>query len=144
MKRQMTITEARSSLDHVLSGKDMYALVKELYPICRSITGNGFRASLKEIGKHIPIETHEVATGTPVFDWTIPREWNIRDAYVKNSRGERVIDFRESNLSVVSYSVPVKATMPLAELRGHLHSLPDRPRWIPYRTSYYKEIGRAS
>ncbi len=139
MNRLMTITEAKSSLDQVLTGKDMYALVKELYPICRSITGDGFRASLKEIGKHIPIETHEVATGTPVFDWTIPREWNIRDAYVKNSRGERVIDFNKLNLHVLNYSVPVRATMTLSALRPHLFTIPEHPDWVPYRTSYYKD-----
>lgn len=117
----------------------MYALIAELYPICRSITGNGFRKSLGILQRHLPLEIHEVPTGTPVFDWTVPREWNVRDAYIKNSRGEKVVDFQKSNLHLVSYSVPVHQTMPLALLKEHLYSLPDHPQWIPYRTSYYKE-----
>ena len=114
-------------------------LVADLYPLCRSITGDGVRATLEILQREIPIEIHEVASGTPVLDWVVPREWNIRDAYVKNAAGERVIDFTRSNLHVVSYSVPVSARMTLAELRPHLHTLPDRPDAIPYRTSYYNE-----
>ena len=121
------------------AGARMHAFVTELYPFCRSITGDGLRRTLALIAARIPLEIHEVPTGTPVFDWTVPNEWNIRDAYVKNAKGERVVDFRESNLAVVSYSAPVRTTMSLAELRPRLHTLPDRPRWIPYRTSYYKE-----
>ena len=117
----------------------MYQLMAELYPICRSITGNGLRATLNILRQHIPIEIREVPTGTVVFDWTIPKEWNIRDAYVKNSKGERVIDFQKSNLHVVNYSVPVNARMPLEELKNHLFTVPEFPDWIPYRTSYYKE-----
>ncbi len=117
----------------------MHHLVAELYPICRSITGNGVRATLRAIGAHIPLTQNEVPTGTPVLDWTVPREWNIRDAYVKNSAGDRVIDFRAHNLHVVNYSVPVQATLSLAELKLHLHTLPDQPDLIPYRTSYYKD-----
>jgi aminopeptidase-like protein len=117
----------------------LYQLMTELYPICRSITGNGYRESLKRIQEHIPLEIHEVATGTKVFDWTVPREWNIRDAYVKDSKGQRVIDFKQSNLHVVSYSIPVKKRMSLNELKEHLITLPEYPDWIPYRTSYYKE-----
>ncbi|AMO25548.1 peptidase M28 [Ramlibacter tataouinensis] len=117
----------------------MHALVRELYPFCRSITGDGVRATLARIAQEIPLTVHEVPSGTPVFDWTVPREWNIRDAWVKNAAGERVIDFRRHNLHVVSYSVPVHERMSLAELRPHLHSLPAQPDLIPYRTSYYKE-----
>ncbi len=120
-------------------GQQIYNFAEELYPICRSITGNGLRATLHRIAEHIPLEIHEVPSGTAVFDWTVPNEWNIRDAYVKNSRGEKVIDFKNCNLHVVNYSVPIHARMSLAELRPHLHSLPDRPDWIPYRTSYYRE-----
>jgi aminopeptidase-like protein len=120
-------------------GLDMYQLIAELYPICRSITGNGVRETLRIIKEHIPLDIKEVPTGTQVFDWTVPREWNISDAYVKNSRGERVIDFQNSNLHVLNYSVPVKQRMSLAELRPHLFTLPDHPDWIPYRTSYYSE-----
>jgi aminopeptidase-like protein len=119
------------------AGREMYELIAELYPLCRSITGDGVRKTLRILNQHIPLEVHEVPTGTPVFDWTVPREWNIRDAYVKNSKGERIIDFSRSNLHVVSYSTPLRRTVQLEELREHLYTLPDRPEWIPYRTSYY-------
>lgn len=120
-------------------GNNLHAFVSELYPVCSSITGNGLREILRRIGKRIPLEVHEVPTGTAVFDWTVPREWNIRDAYVRNSRGEKVIDFKNSNLHIMNYSVPVNARMSLQELKNHLYALPDRPDWIPYRTSYYRE-----
>ncbi|WP_410561698.1 DUF4910 domain-containing protein [Amycolatopsis sp. cmx-4-61] len=119
------------------TGAELHALVERLYPICRSITGDGVRQTLDIIGEHIALERHEVPTGTAVLDWTIPQEWNIRDAYVASPSGERVIDFQELNLHVVGYSVPVSRRMPLSELREHLHTLPDQPSWVPYRTSYY-------
>ncbi|MGA6161377.1 DUF4910 domain-containing protein [Amycolatopsis magusensis] len=119
------------------SGADLRELVERLYPLCRSITGDGVRRTLEILGEHLPLTLHEVPTGTRVLDWTVPQEWNIRDAYVKDATGRRVIDFRESNLHVVGYSVPVSRTMPLAELREHLHTLPEHPAWVPYRTSYY-------
>ncbi len=121
------------------AGERMHALAAELYPICRSITGNGVRQTLAILQREMPLTIHEVPTGTPVFDWTVPKEWNIRDAWIKNSRGEKVVDFRCSNLHVLNYSAPVHASLPLAELKQHLFTLPDRPDWIPYRTSYYKE-----
>ncbi len=93
--------------------------------------------TLSQIGERIPLTVHEVASGTPVFDWTVPMEWNIRDAYVMNAYGQRVVDFRDSNLHVVSYSTPVRARMQLEELKRHVFTIPDRPDWIPYRTSYY-------
>jgi aminopeptidase-like protein len=120
-------------------GADMHGLVRELYPICRSITGDGVRQTLARLAREIPLVQHEVPSGTRAFDWTVPREWNVRDAFVKDASGRRVIDFRAHNLHLVSYSVPVHRRMTLAELRPHLHSLPDRPDLIPYRTSYYKE-----
>ncbi len=126
-------------IDPAEIGRQIYELIADLYPICRSITGNGFRQTVALLQKQIPLTVYEVPTGTQVFDWTVPREWNIRDAYVKNSRGERVIDFQRSNLHVLNYSVPISRKMPLAELKEHLFSLPDRPDWVPYRTSYYKE-----
>lgn len=119
------------------AGEEMYALVERLYPLCRSITGDGVRATLDIVGEYVSLEVHEVPTGTPVLDWTVPQEWNIRDAYVADAAGNRVIDFAESSLHVLGYSVPVSATMPLAELRPHLHTLPKHPDWVPYRTSYY-------
>lgn len=121
------------------AGAQMYALARDLYPICRSITGDGLRASLRMLQQHIALQLREVPTGTQVFDWTVPNEWNIRDAYVKNAAGDKVIDFAESNLHVVNYSTPIHRRMSLAELREHLHTLPNQPDWIPYRTSYYRE-----
>ncbi|MET9497921.1 DUF4910 domain-containing protein [Streptomyces sp. NPDC006552] len=116
----------------------MHALVERLYPLCRSITGDGVRATLDIVGEYLPLQVHEVPTGTQVLDWTVPQEWNIRDAYVANAAGERVVDFAASSLHVLGYSVPVSARMPLSELREHLYTLPDHPSWVPYRTSYYQ------
>ena len=129
----------RSLVDVESAGSEMFELIRELFPICRSITGDGLRRSLARLGDVIPLVTHEVATGTQVFDWTIPKEWNIRDAYIKDAAGRRVIDFQQNNLHVVNYSAPVNARMSLSELRSRLHSLPDHPDWIPYRTTYYTE-----
>ena len=120
-------------------GRAMYQLIAELYPFCRSITGDGVRQTLRHIQKLIPLTIHEVPTGTPVFDWTVPREWNIRDAYIKNAQGKKIVDFHDSNLHVVNYSHPVHKQVSFAELRDHLFTLPDHPTWIPYRTSYYNE-----
>ena len=120
-------------------GKELYGLVEELYPICRSITGDGVRETLKKLEKHIPLTIHEVPTGTPVFDWTVPKEWNIRDAYIKDGKGKKIVDFQHSNLHVMSYSTPVRQTLSLEELKPHLFSLPEHPEWIPYRTSYHNE-----
>ncbi len=117
----------------------MHNLVERLFPICRSITGDGVRETLRILQDIIPLEVHEVPTGTAAFDWTIPKEWNVRDAYIKNSRGRKVIDFGVSNLHLVSYSVPVQKRLSLAELSKHLHTDPDHPDWVPYRTSYYNE-----
>lgn len=119
-------------------GPQLYEFAAGLYPICRSITGNGARLTLREIQKRIPIEMHEVPSGTQVFDWVVPKEWNIRDAYIKDTQGNRIVDFQHCNLHVVNYSVPVRARMSLVELRTHLHTLPDHPDWIPYRTTYYQ------
>ncbi len=120
-------------------GSEILALAARIFPICRSITGDGVRQTLREIAAHIPLQIHEVPSGTPVLDWTIPREWNIRDAWIKNARGEKIVDFKQSNLHVMSYSVPVRQQMSLAELKKHIHTLPGQPDLIPYRTSYYAE-----
>lgn len=135
----MNLADLKSSINLEDVGREMYELIKELYPICRSMTGNGVRETLRILQGYIPLEINEIPTGTRVFDWEIPKEWNIRDAYIKNSGGERVVDFQKSNLHVVSYSLPIKARMTLKELRPHLHTLPDRPDWIPFRTGYYNE-----
>ncbi|MDO7852488.1 DUF4910 domain-containing protein [Hymenobacter convexus] len=123
-----------------ISGEDLHALVRQLYPICRSITGDGVRQTLAVLQEYLPgLEVHEVPTGTPVLDWQVPREWNIRDAWIKDRRGERVVDFRQHNLHVLGYSVPVRGTFTLAELKKHLYTLPEQPHLIPYRTAYYAE-----
>ena len=109
------VFDLAAGVDAGETGRRIYELIAELYPICRSITGDGFRKTMGLLQKQIPLAVHEVPTRTQVFDWTVPREWNIRDAYVKNSRGERVIDFQKLNLHVLNYSVPIHRTMPLAE-----------------------------
>jgi aminopeptidase-like protein len=121
------------------TGADMHAFVQSLHPICRSITGDGVRETLRQVGDHLPIDVNEVATGTRAFDWTVPQEWNIRDAAITDADGRRVVDFRDSSLHVVSYSTPVRRRMSLSDLRPHLHTLPEQPDLIPYRTSYYAE-----
>ena len=120
-------------------GERMHALIAELYPICRSITGDGVRATLGALARRVPLVVTEVPSGTPVLDWTVPAEWNVRDAYIADSSGRRVVDFRRLSLHLVSYSAPVRTRLSLAELRPHLHTLPDHPDWVPYRTSYYEE-----
>ena len=120
----------------------MYDLIAKLFPICRSITGDGFRKSLQMIQDYLPeteISVFEVPTGTQVFDWKIPDEWNIRDAYIENSSGERIVDFKRSNLYVLGYSGPIDKTVSLEELQTYLYSLPAQPDVIPYMTSYYKK-----
>jgi aminopeptidase-like protein len=122
------------------TGQEIHRLVTDLYPICRSITGDGVRQSLKILSQIVPLEIHEVPSGTPVFDWTVPKEWNIRDAYIKNPQGETIVDFQNCNLHVMGYSVPVdRKTVSLSELIPHLFTDAEHPQWIPYRTSYYKE-----
>ena len=119
-------------------GDDLFAFCATLFPVCRSLTGDGVRETLGLIDKVLPLTIHEVPSGTEVHGWTVPDEWNIVDAYVKNSRGERVIDFQRCNLHVVGHSTPVRERMSLAELRQHVHTLPERPGWIPYRASFYR------
>jgi len=117
----------------------LYNFIERLYPICRSITGNGVRQTLNFIKEIIPLEITEVPTGTKVFDWTVPKEWNINDAYILNNNGDKIIDFKKSNLHVVNYSIPIDKEITFVELEQHIFTLPDHPDWIPYRTSYYKE-----
>jgi aminopeptidase-like protein len=120
-------------------GLEIYELLRELYPICRSISGDGVRQTFELLAPLLPLTTTEVPTGTAVFDWEVPREWNIRDAWIADSDGNRVVDFQASNLHVLGYSVPVRKTLPLHELREHLFTHPTEPDWIPFRTSYYNE-----
>ena len=125
--------------DTEICGDEMFALAAELYPLCRSITGAGSRATFERLSREIPLEIHEIRSGTQVFDWTVPEEWNIREAWIKDPQGRKVVDFAKHNLHVVGYSIPVSEKMPLSGLRAHLFSLPDQPDLIPYRTSYYKK-----
>lgn len=135
----MKLAEVQVRVEAGQIGREMHQFITELYPICRSITGDGVRETLRRIGREIPLAIREVASGTEVFDWTVPKEWNLHDAYVKSSQGEKIIDFHKSNLHVMSYSVPVRQKMSLHDLKVHLHTLPEHPDWIPYRTSYYTE-----
>jgi aminopeptidase-like protein len=120
-------------------GRRLHQFVSQLYPWCRSITGDGLRKSLLALQEFVPVVLHEVSSGTQVLDWVVPSEWNIREAWIADAHGTRIVDFQRQNLHVVNYSVPVRARMNLAELKTHLHSLPDHPGWVPYRTSYYRE-----
>jgi aminopeptidase-like protein len=135
----MRVRDLERSIAAGAVGRAMHDLVAAAYPICRSITGDGVRQTLRLIRERISLATVEVPTGTPVFDWTVPREWNIRDAYIADATGRRIVDFRDSNLHVVGYSVPVRTRLPFSELRPRLFTLPDQPGVIPYRTSYYHD-----
>lgn len=121
------------------TGEDIYALIRRLFPLCRSITGDGVRETLKIIQKYISVKLYEVPTGTKVFDWTVPPEWNIRNAYIIDKEGSKVLDFKKNNLHVIGYSTPINKSVSLPELQEHLYSLPNQPDAIPYITSYYKE-----
>lgn len=129
--------ESRLDLDR--AGREMYALAADLFPICRSVAGPGLRETMRRIGRELPLELHEVPSGTRAFDWTVPREWTCRDAYIKTLAGRRVVDFQTSNLHVLNYSIPIHETLSRAELLRHVYSLPAQPDRIPYRTSYYEE-----
>jgi len=120
-------------------GDQMHQLITLLYPISRSITGNGVRETLEILKRYISLSIYEVPSGTEAFDWTVPKEWNIRDGYIKNAHGDKIIDYKNSNLHVLQYSGPVHKKVQLAELKEHIYTSPEHPDWIPYRTSYYKE-----
>ena len=120
-------------------GIEAYKLVEKLFPLCRSITGKGTRDTLRIISEILPLRIKNIPTGKKVFDWTIPKEWNITDAYIMNSRGKKIIDFRNSNLHVVNYSKPIDEYLSLEELTPKLYFIKDNPDAVPYRTSYYKE-----
>lgn len=138
-----TIYSLKTSVQHDETpddvGASLYRCVSALYPLHRCITGEGLRATLQIIGQKIPLKIHEVATGTEVLDWVIPKEWEIREAWIAKEDGTRVVDLADSPLNVVQYSTPVHAWMTLSHLRPHLHTLPERPGLVPYRTSYYDE-----
>ncbi len=135
----MSLPKELDQKDLTEIGRELHSFATDLYPICRSITGDGIRQTLQSIAGRIPLRIVEVPSGIAVFDWTVPKEWNIRDAYINGPDGKRVVDFQRSNLHVMNYSTPVHKIMPLGELTPHLFTLPDHPKWIPYRTSYYQE-----
>lgn len=126
-------------LDFLDLGQKAHKLAEELYPICRSLTGEGLRQTLKALQRTLPLEICEVPTGTTAYDWIVPNEWNVKDAFIKDLQGRRVVDFRESNLHLVGYSVPFRGVLTREELFTHLYSDPVHPDWIPYRHTYFKE-----
>jgi aminopeptidase-like protein len=131
--------QTRSFQEALPAGEEMYGWLKALFPICRSLTGNGVRTTLRYLQDIVPnLQIHEVPSGTRAFDWTVPDEWNVTEAYVENDRGERVIDFSNHNLHLVGYSEAVDLWLNRDELDVFLHSLPEHPDWIPYATSYYR------
>lgn len=120
------------------TGSDLYELARNIFPIYRSITGDGVRTTLKYLKKIIPdMQIHEVASGTRVYDWTVPKEWNISEAYIENNRREKIIDFKKNNLHVVGYSCPIDKWVSKEELKQYIYTQPDQPDVIPYITSYY-------
>jgi len=122
-----------------MNGAELHALAARLYPICRSITGDGVRQSLALLAERIELAIREIPTGTPVFDWTVPREWRLREAHITAPDGSRIADSRVHNLHLLNYSAPYRGRVGLDELKRHLFTLPAQPDLIPYRTSYYKE-----
>jgi len=127
------------SLNSPAAGSEMYELISELFPICRSNTGEGVRETLRILQQRIPLAIHEVLSGTRVFDWEVPQEWNIHDAYIKDASGKRIVDFRQSNLHVVNGSMPIQARLTWSELKPHLTTLPEHLDWIPYRTCFFEK-----
>lgn len=125
--------------DPETTGERLHGFVRQLFPLCRSITGDGLRATLKEIGRRIPLVLHEVPTGEPALDWQVPLEWNVKAARIETLDGEALVDFADCNLHVISYSMPVDAIVSRDELSSHVHTLPDQPELVPYRTAYYAE-----
>ncbi|MEL7363287.1 MAG: DUF2172 domain-containing protein, partial [Bacteroidota bacterium] len=116
----------------------LHDLTARLYPLRRSLTGDGVRATLRVLGERLPmLVQHEVPSGRPVLDWTVPDEWNWREAWIDDDHGRRIVDANRHGLHLVGYSVPVRERLTWSELRPHVHSLPDRPDLIPYRTAYY-------
>ncbi|WP_157017454.1 DUF4910 domain-containing protein [Mesorhizobium xinjiangense] len=139
MNHSAVIAANRPSSEDIDAGQAIYDLASRLYPICRSITGEGVRRTLAILGEHLPLEQRDVASGTPVFDWTVPKEWVIRSATIKDMAGRTVLDFADHTLHVLNYSRPFSGTVSREDLLAHIHTLPDQPDLIPYRTSYYAE-----
>lgn len=139
MNTSDSVWEFLGRMDAERAGREMFQLAQVLFPVCRSITGHGVRETLRSIDSVVPLKQHEVPTGTAFFDWTIPKEWNIRDAYIADVRGRKLVEFKHSNLHVMGYSTPIQQRVTREELLRHVYTDPKHPRWIPYRNSYYKE-----
>ncbi|WP_435655655.1 DUF4910 domain-containing protein [Brucella pituitosa] len=139
MDNRLGSPQIEDSQVHSSSGRSIYELASRLFPICRSLTGDGVRETLAIVGEHLPLKIHRIQTGTQLFDWQAPQEWLIRDAYIMDSAGRRVVDFAKHNLHVVNFSTPVRKKFTLNELKEHIHTLPDQPDLIPYRTCYHTE-----
>ena len=135
----MDVTGRDNSVTREVTGAEIHALASRIFPICRSITGQGVRDTLAILREHIPLTSVDIASGTRVYDWTVPDEWIVRDAYIRAPSGEKVVDFARSNLHLMNYSVPVRKVMPLYELKSHIHTLPEQPDVIPYKTAYYTD-----
>lgn len=139
MDNRLGSPQIEDSAMHSSSGRSIYELASRLFPICRSLTGDGVRETLAIVGEHLPLKIHRIQTGTQLFDWQAPQEWLIRDAYIMDSAGRRVVDFAKHNLHVVNFSTLVRKKLTLNELKEHIHTLPDQPDLIPYRTCYHTE-----
>ena len=133
--QETDITQLKIDWDKL--SKEADGLLQELFPICRSITGNGTRKTLEKLREIAQFDIKEIPSNTVCYDWAVPEEWNIVDAFIKDSKGNKIVDFSESNLHIVNYSVPIDKIIPFCELEEHLHYLPELPNSIPYRTSYY-------
>jgi aminopeptidase-like protein len=127
------------SVDASALAREALELIRNLYPICRSITGDGVRRTLDRVEDIVPLQRSEVPSGTRLFDWEVPKEWNVSAAWIRDETGRVIVDVRDHTLHLVSYSVPFRGRLTLDQLRPHLHSMPEKPDWIPYRTSYYNE-----
>lgn len=141
MLRAVPPTEPRKlalTSEEKAEGEKMHALLKRLFPICRSLTGPGVRETLRILKETVPLTVQSVPSGTKCMDWTVPDEWEATDAYILDPHGHKIIDFKQNNLHLVSYSTPFKGRLTLEELQPHLYSIPEKPEAIPYVTSYYK------
>lgn len=120
-------------------GTQIFELATRLFPLCRSLAGDGVQATLEIINEYLPLQIHAIPTGTQIYDWKAPHEWTVHDAFIRDDAGNKIVDFKHNNLHVVNFSLPVRARLPLVELKKHIHTLPEQPGLIPYRTCYHAE-----
>jgi len=139
------VSKEQSMMSDNNSGIEMYNFAKKIFPYCRSLTGEGVRQTLRDLKEYIAegggpeLQIYEVPSGTKSFDWTVPKEWKINEAYIEDEEGNHIIDFKDNNLHVLGYSTPIDEWVDLEELKTHIYTQPNQPDWIPYVTSYYKE-----